>query len=101
MSIVVARKKRTALYLSICGLLAMVTAVSAVSARDPSGVTLRVGMIMMTVGAAMWLPWRALIPTVFAVWLAPNYVRCLIQDETLFSLNMMMELPGLIGLAFF
>ena len=73
MSLVVARKKRTALFLSIAGLLIMAAAVSAVSARDPDGVTLRVAMVMMTVGAALWLPWQALAPAALLIWLGPNY----------------------------
>src|SRR5687767_7325783 len=98
MSVVIARKKRAALYLSVAGLLIMVAALSAVSARDPSGVTLRVGMVMMTVGAAMWLPWQALVPATIAIWIGPNYVRDLIEDTSLFGTNMLLELPGLVGL---
>src|SRR5215467_6421086 len=98
MSLVVARKKRTALYLFIAGLLAMAAAVSAVSARDPGGVELRVGMILMTVGAALWLPWQAILPAALLIWLGPNYARDLVEDKTLFSTNMLLELPGMLGL---
>ncbi len=101
MSLVVARKKRTALYLSIAGLLAMAAAISAVSARDPDGVSLRVGMIMLVVGAALWLPWQALLPAALLIWIGPNYARDLIEDKMLFSANMMLELPGILGLAAF
>jgi GGDEF domain-containing protein len=96
-----ARKKRTSLYLSVAGLMVMVAAVSAISARDPSGVTIRVGMIMVTVGAALWLPWRQLIPAVLLTWLVPNLARSIIGDMPLGNVNMLLELPGLAGIAFF
>lgn len=99
MSISVARKKRTALYFSIAGLMIMVAAISAISARDPDGITVRTGMILITVGAAMWLPWQALLPAAIAVWLGPNLGRNLVDDYVLFGTNMMLELPGLLGLA--
>jgi diguanylate cyclase (GGDEF)-like protein len=101
MSVVIARQKRTALYLSVIGLLVMVAAVSAVSARDPSGVSLRVGMIMMTIGAAMWLPWQALIPAALAIWIGPNYVYSMIEGTPLFDENMLLEGPGVVLLAIF
>ncbi|HLF79477.1 MAG TPA: GGDEF domain-containing protein [Dehalococcoidia bacterium] len=101
MSLAVARKKRTSLYLSIAGLLVMVAAVSAISARDPDGAGFRVGMVMMTVGAALWLPWRALLPAALAIWFGPNYIRASMDDAALFSTNMMLELPGLLGVAAF
>src|SRR3989304_3375689 len=101
MSIAAARQKRAALYLSICGLLLMVAAVSAVSARDPSGVSLRVGMVLMTLGAALWLPLPALLPAALVIWLAPDPPRRFMEDEALFGTNMMLELPGLLGLAAF
>ena len=101
MSLITARKKRTTLYLSLAGLMVMVAAVSAISARDPSGVSLRVGMIMVTVGAALSLQWRQLIPAVVLAWLVPNLARTFIDDVTLLNLNMALELPGLAGVAFF
>lgn len=101
MSITKARKKRTALYFSIGGLLLMVAAISTLSVRDPDGVTLRIGMILVAVGAAMWLPWQALVPAVLVVWLGPNIGRNLMEDYALFNLNMLLELPGLGGLAAF
>jgi diguanylate cyclase (GGDEF)-like protein len=101
MSIVLVQRSRVALYLSICGLLVMVAAVSAVSARDPSGVSLRIGMVLMTVGAGLWLPWRFLIPAAIAFWLGPNYARSVIGEETFLNTNALLELPGIIGLAIF
>ncbi len=99
MSIAVARRKRIWLYLSISGLLATAAAVSAISARDPDGVGLRLGMILMTVGAALWLNWQALLPLTLLIWLGPNAVRASITDDAGFSTNMLLELPGLLGLA--
>ena len=102
MSLIAARKKRTTLYLSVAGLMVMVAAVSAISARDADGVSLRIGMIMVTVGAALWLPWRQLIPAVVLAWLLPNLGRSVIDAAvTLPNLNMALELPGLAGVAFF
>ena len=95
------RKKRLILYLSIAGLLVMAGAVSAVSARDPSGVSLRVDMILLTVGLGMWLPWQQLLPAAMLVWLSPNLARSLIEEHALFGLDMMLELPGILGLAVF
>ena len=99
MSIAIARKKRIWLFLSISGLLAAAAAVSAISARDPDGVGLRLGMILITVGAALWLNWQALVLLTLLVWLGPNAVRSSITDESLFGTNMLLELPGLLGLA--
>jgi diguanylate cyclase (GGDEF)-like protein len=96
-----ARKKRTALFLSIIGLMLMVAAISAISARDPDGVALRIGMILLTLGAAMWLPWQALMPAALAIWLGPNIGRNVLQDYPLFSTNMILEAPGILGLAAF
>jgi GGDEF domain-containing protein len=99
LSVIVARKKRTALYASIAGLMFVVAAISAISAREPDGVTIRTGMILLTVGAAMWLPWQALIPATLAVWISPNLARNAIEGYELFGDNMMLELPGLLVLA--
>ena len=99
MSISMARRKRTALSLSIAGLMLLVAAVAAISARDPDGITVRTGMMLVTVGAAMWLPWQALLPAVIAVWLGPNIGRNSVETYELFNLNMMLELPGLLGIA--
>lgn len=99
MSFSVANKKRTALYVSVAGLMVVVAAISAISAREPDGVTVRTGMILVTVGAAMWLPWQALIPTAIAVWLGPNFGRSAVDGYELFNVNMMLELPGLLALA--
>ena len=80
----------------------MVAAVVAVSARDPSGVSFRIGMVLMTVGAAALLPKRAnaLLATV-VIWLLPNIARSSIQDAELFGPNMLLELPPLLCLALF
>jgi diguanylate cyclase (GGDEF)-like protein len=102
MSFVAARRKRTTLFLSIAGLLLMVGAVSAISTRDPSGASLRIGMVMVTVGAAMWLPWQQLVPAVLLAWLGPNFGRSLMDEShVLFNTNMMLELPGLLMLGGF
>ena len=99
MSVAIARRRRVWLYLSIAGLLLMAAAVSGISARDPDGVGLRVDMILMTVGAAMWLNWQVLIPLTILLWLAPNSVRASLNDELIFTTNALLELPSLIGLA--
>lgn len=101
MSLIAARRKRSALYVSIAGLLVMVTVISLISARDPDGVSLRVGMIMVIIGASMWLSWRFLLPVSLAVWLLPNVARNAVSDYELFSLNMILEVCGLVGLAGF
>ena len=95
MSFIHARKKRTTLQL-LLGVLIAVTAVSALSALDPSGAAVRVGMIMVTLGAGMWLPWRLLIPAVVLTWLLPNLARGLIEGQASFALYTALELPGLV-----
>jgi GGDEF domain-containing protein len=99
LSLSVAHKKRTALYLSVAGLLLVVAGISAISAREPDGVTVRIGMTLVALGITLWLPWQALLPAVVAVWLGPNIGRSSVEEYELFNLNMMLELPGLIGLA--
>ncbi|HEX5368851.1 MAG TPA: diguanylate cyclase [Dehalococcoidia bacterium] len=101
MSLIVARKKRSALYLSIAGLVVMAAAVMAISARDPDGAPFRVGMVVVTVGAAMFLPWYQLVPAVILIWFLPDATRSLLSGKALFNFNMLLELPGLMGLAAF
>src|SRR5512146_2597838 len=101
MSLIVARKKRSALYLCILGVVIMVAAVMAISARDPGGVSLRVGMVMVTVGAAMFLPWYQLVPAIILTWFLPDTARSLFGGKALFNLNMILELPGLLGVGAF
>src|SRR5512135_1614827 len=99
MSSQIAKRKRSQFYLNVGGLLIMVAAVIAVSARDPSGVSFRIGMVLMTVGAASLLPRRttALLATVF-IWLLPNLARVSLQNVDLFNVNMLLELPPLLGI---
>src|SRR5688500_14135719 len=101
MSFAMARKKRSALYLSVAGLLIMACAVSGVSVRDPDGLGIRVGMIMITAGLSLWLPWQAVLVAALAVWFGPNYVRTMTQETSLFDTPMLLELPGVLGLAGF
>jgi diguanylate cyclase (GGDEF)-like protein len=79
----------------------MAAAVSAVSTADPHGIWLRVGMIMMCVGAGMWLDWRYVLPATIAIWLLPNYVDSLVSGDKFLGSHMLMELPGLIGVGLF
>ncbi len=101
MSLIVARRKRTALYLSIIGVAIMVAAVMAISASDPGGVSLRIGMVMVTVGAAMFLPWYQLVPAIILTWFLPDTGRSLVGSKALFNFDMMLELPCLLGLGAF
>src|SRR5688572_19634667 len=97
-----AQRKRTQFYLTVVGLLVCVAAVTAVSARDPSGVSFRIGMVLMAVGAASLLPKQgmALLATV-AIWLIPNLARSYVQDTELFDENMLLELVPLMGVSLF
>src|SRR5262245_54927526 len=101
MSIVIARKRRTALYLSICGLLLMFAAVTAISARHPAGFWLRGGDAMVVAGIAIWRPLPALIPAVLIVWLGPNLIRANTDNLELFRTDVLLELPALALLATF
>ena len=98
----VAQRKRTQFYLTVVGLLVCVAAVTAVSARDPSGVSFRIGMVLMAVGAASLLPKQgmAILATV-AIWLIPNLARSTVQDTELFDENMLLEFIPLLGVALF
>jgi diguanylate cyclase (GGDEF)-like protein len=102
MSSEVAKRKRSQFYLNVAGMLVMVAAVTAIAARDPSGVSFRIGMVLMTIGAASLLPKRtnALMATV-VIWLLPNLARSALQNVDMFNPNMLLELPPLLGLAFF
>jgi diguanylate cyclase (GGDEF)-like protein len=97
-----AQRKRAQFYLSVVGLLVCVAAVTAVSARDPSGVSFRIGMVLMAVGAASLLPKQgmAILATV-AIWLIPNLARSYVQDIELFDENMLLEFVPLLGVALF
>jgi len=97
-----AQRKRTQFYLTVVGLLVCVAAVTAVSARDPDGVSFRIGMVLMAVGAASLLPkpGMALLATV-AIWLIPNLARSAVQDTELFDENMLLEFIPLLGVALF
>ncbi len=96
------KRKRGQFYLNLVGLLVMVAAVVAISARDPSGVSFRIGMVLMTVGAASLLPKRttALLATV-VIWLAPNFARSALQNVDMFNTNMLLEIVPLLGIAVF
>ena len=101
MSFAVARRRRTELFSSIAGLLLIVGLVSLISVEDPKGATLRIGMIMVTLGASLWMTrsWE-LIPVALLAWLAPNFVRSLLDDTfELFSTTMMLEAAGLLAIA--
>lgn len=97
-----AQRKRTQFYLTVVGLLVCVAAVTAVSARDPDGVSFRIGMVLMAVGAASLLPkpGMAILATV-AIWLIPNLARSAVQDTELFDGNMLLEFVPLLGVALF
>ncbi len=86
---------------SFVGLLAFVAAVPIISIEDPGGLWLRVGMILITVGAAFWLPLPAVIGVAVAAWLGPNLLQYQIEDRAVFEPATWMELPGVIGLAVF
>jgi diguanylate cyclase (GGDEF)-like protein len=87
------------LYFSIAAVLVAAAGVSAISARDPDGVWLRVGMVLITVGVAMWLPWPALVPAVLGIWLVPNFLRGTLTEDLSFPTETLLELPGLVSLA--
>ncbi len=91
--------KRLLLYLDVCLLLVAAAGLSAISARDPDGAIIRVGMVLLTVGASLWLPWPALLPAALATWAGPNYLRSFLQDYEMLGTEMLLELPAILGLA--
>jgi diguanylate cyclase (GGDEF)-like protein len=101
MSLVVARQKRTHLFASIAGLLLIVGLVSLISVEDPGGATLRIGIIMVALGAGLWMQrsWE-LIPITLLAWLVPNFGRSLMDDTyELFQVPMMLEAAGALAVA--
>jgi diguanylate cyclase (GGDEF)-like protein len=101
MSLVIARKKRTQLFGAIVGLLLIVGLVSLISVEDPSGATVRIGIVMITLGAGLWMErsWE-LIPVALLAWLGPNFARSLFDDSyQLFSTTMMLEAVGVLAIA--
>jgi len=96
-----AQQKRNRFYLHLIGLLVTVAAVTAISARDPSGVSFRIGMILMTVGAASLLPRRNALMATVLIWMVPNLARVALQNVELFGPNMLLELAPLLGVALF
>ena len=101
MSLAVARRRRTELFSSIAGLLLIVGLVSLISVEDPEGATMRIGIIMVTLGAGLWMTCpRELIPVALLAWLAPNFGRSLLDDTfELFSTTMMLEAAGVLAIA--
>jgi GGDEF domain-containing protein len=99
MSLIMARKKRTTLRLSVAGVMVLVAAVSAISALDPGGALFRIAMIMVTLGAGLWLPWRQLVPAVALSWLVPNLGRGVFGDAAFLDVRVVVELLGLAGIA--
>ncbi|HLF71715.1 MAG TPA: diguanylate cyclase [Dehalococcoidia bacterium] len=99
MSLAVARQKRAALHFAVLGALLAVGAVSVISARDQDGVMLRVGMVLLVLGAAMWLGWFSSVLAGALIWLLPNLLRSFLADTPLFGMTMMLELPGVLALA--
>jgi diguanylate cyclase (GGDEF)-like protein len=96
-----ARQKRTHLFASVAGLLLIVGLVSLISVEDPGGATLRIGMIMVALGAGLWMQrsWE-LIPITLLAWLVPNFGRSLLDDTyTLFQAPMLLEAVGVLGVA--
>jgi diguanylate cyclase (GGDEF)-like protein len=83
----------------VAALWALAAGVSALSVDDPDGMLLRVGMVLVTVGAAMWLPPAMAIGLVPAVWFGPNYARSEVSDFALYGGVMWVELAGLLALA--
>jgi GGDEF domain-containing protein len=90
--------RRLGLYLGAFVVLASVVAVSLISSQDPDASWLRLGMVVLTIGLALWLPYPLLVPTVMAIWLGPNYVRADFTDDPLFHTWSLLELPALLSL---
>jgi len=95
----VSRRTRGRLYASFAGLVVFAALVSALSVRDPDGVWVRIGTVLVVAGAGLWLPAPAVAVVVPAIWLGPNVARSHLSDVELFRADMLLELPGLAGLA--
>ncbi len=101
MSFAIARRRRTELFASIAGLLFIVGLVSLTSVEDPDGASLRIGIIMVTLGAGLWMTrlWE-LISVALLAWLVPNFGRSLFDESfQLFGTIMMLEAVGVLAIA--
>ncbi len=92
-------KNRVWLFGSVAALLALTAGVSAISVGDPDGLWLRFGMIMFIVGTALWMPLPVVLVTILLIWFGPNYARGQLSDPATLRTELLLELPGLIGLA--
>lgn len=81
------------------GMVLMATAVMAVSARDSEGLAPRAALILLVTVAALSLPSLTVAPVAVVAWLAVNYVRSMTGGDSLLATPMLLELPGLAGLA--
>jgi len=101
MSLVLARQKRTHVFASIAGLLLSVGLVSLISVEDPGGATLRIGIIMLALGAGLWMQrsWE-LVPVTLLGWLVTNFARGVLDDTyALFQAPMLLEAVGALAIA--
>jgi diguanylate cyclase (GGDEF)-like protein len=92
-------RTRAWFYLSLAAVIAASAGVASISAEDPEGWALRLGVILMISGATMWLPLPALALTVPGLWLAPSLLRAQISGDSLLGSSAMLEIPGLLALA--
>jgi diguanylate cyclase (GGDEF)-like protein len=58
-------------------------------------------MVLMTVGAASLLTRTNALAATLVIWLVPNLARVALQHVDLFGVNMLLELPPLLGIALF
>jgi diguanylate cyclase (GGDEF)-like protein len=91
--------RRPALFSAILVLVLLSAAVTAISIEDESGAVMRAGMVLASAGLGLVLPWRLALPVAAVIWLGPNYMRSVLDDRDLFDKYMLMEVPGLLGVA--
>jgi diguanylate cyclase (GGDEF)-like protein len=92
-------KTRAWFFAGLAATLVSVAAVASLSASDPDGWALRFGMILMTIGAALWMPLPALVLVVPGIWLGPTGIRSQAGDHVAFTTASILELPGLLAIA--
>lgn len=83
----------------LVALLAAAGSLIAISAVDPEGLWVRIGMLLIAVGLAIWLPGKFVLPLTLAIWLVAAVSRLSAADWRLEEPWPFTELPVLLTVA--
>ncbi len=88
--------QRAWLTAAIAMMLALAAGLSGLPAPDPTDAWLRVAMVLLACGAALWLPWETLMLVILLSWFVPHLARSLLGGPALLRIETMLELGGLV-----